>query len=351
MAEQNILNGDQQVLEQILGDINEHAEKKERLERMSVSIRDITKEIDSTTKAMEDEISSRISESTDSICAGYDKAVSQDKDTIKQVQADRDKAKMQGIKERIASETASLRAENKSLQNEINDNSFFMALYISRKVRDVLVYTLFLLIVFALIPAALYLLPVIPAYVPVIYAGVMGILLLIIGRSVYINLILAHKDTIMAARDTRYKIRDNKRIIKKTQHSIKKDKDEAMYGLESFDNRINSIGDNIKKTEEEKQNALREFEETVKPDLVKEVEGRYLDKLNLMREELAKKKDEYMKLDDLIKQQRIYISSNYEAYLGKEFVNVQRLTELDNIISSGEAQTISQAMAVYKNRK
>ena len=226
-----------------------------------------------------------------------------------------------------------------------------MALYISRKVRDVLVYTLFLLIVFALIPSALYLLPVIPAYVPVIYAGVMGILLLIIGRSVYINLILAHKDTIMAARDTRYKIRDNKRIIKKTQHSIKKDKDEAMYGLESFDNRINSIGDNIKKTEEEKQNALREFEETVKPDLVKEVEGRYLDKLNLMREELAKKKDEYMKLDDLIKQQRIYISSNYEAYLGKEFVNVQRLTELDNIISSGEAQTISQAMAVYKNRK
>lgn len=155
MAEQNILNGDQQVLEQILGDINEHAEKKERLERMSVSIRDITKEIDSTTKAMEDEISSRISESTDSICAGYDKAVSQDKDTIKQVQADRDKAKMQGIKERIASETASLRAENKSLQNEINEafiqeniprivnNSFFMALYISRKVRDVLVYTLF----------------------------------------------------------------------------------------------------------------------------------------------------------------------------------------------------------------
>ena len=65
-----------------------------------------------------------------------------------------------------------------------------------------------------------------------------------------------------------------------------------------------------------------------------------------MREELAKKKDEYMKLDDLIKQQRIYISSNYEAYLGKEFVNVQRLTELDNIISLGEAQ-----MAVYKNRK
>ena len=124
-----------------------------------------------------------------------------------------------------------------------------------------------------------------------------------------------------------------------------------MYGLESFDNRINSIGDNIKKTEEEKQNALREFEETVKPDLVKEVEGRYLDKLNLMREELAKKKDEYMKLDDLIKQQRIYISSNYEAYLGKEFVNVQRLTELDNIISQEKHRLFRRQWLIYKNRK
>ena len=140
MAEQNILNGDQQVLEQILGDINEHAEKKERLERMSVSIRDITKEIDSTTKAMEDEISSRISESTDSICAGYDKAVSQDKDTIKQVQADRDKAKMQGIKERIASETASLRAENKSLQNEINEAFIQENIYFKKSQRCISVY-------------------------------------------------------------------------------------------------------------------------------------------------------------------------------------------------------------------
>ena len=81
-----------------------------------------------------------------------------------------------------------------------------------------------------------------------------------------------------------------------------------------------------------------------------------LEPKNILRSEEVQKATidalhEYMKLDDLIKQQRIYISSNYEAYLGKEFVNVQRLTELDNIISSGEAQTISQAMAVYKNRK
>ena len=98
MAEQNILSADQSVLEQILSDINEHEENQERLEHIAASIKDITRETDSTTKAMEEEISSRIKESTDSICAGYDKAIACDKDKIKQVQAERDKAKMQGIR-------------------------------------------------------------------------------------------------------------------------------------------------------------------------------------------------------------------------------------------------------------
>ena len=60
MAEQNILSADQSVLEQILSDINEHEENQERLEHIAASIKDITRETDSTTKAMEEEISSRI---------------------------------------------------------------------------------------------------------------------------------------------------------------------------------------------------------------------------------------------------------------------------------------------------
>ena len=70
MAEQNILSADQSVLEQILSDINEHEENQERLEHIAASIKDITRETDSTTKAMEEEISSRIKESKDSRGAG-----------------------------------------------------------------------------------------------------------------------------------------------------------------------------------------------------------------------------------------------------------------------------------------
>lgn len=363
MAEQNILNANQAVLEQILGDINEHEENQEMLEHMSFSIREISKEIDSVERSMEDEISSRIKESTDSIVAGYEKAIASDKEKIKQVQIERDKAKMQGIKERIDSETAALRNENKELKSQIEkafiqqnvpaitNNSFFMTLFISRKLKDILIYALFLLVVFVCIPAVLFYLSVVPAWSIILYMAILAILFLVIGKLIYINVILPHNDVIIAARDTKYRINNNKKVIKKIQHSIRKDKDEAMYGLESFDHKINDLHDSINRTESEKQKALKEFEDTVKPDIVKEIESRYADKLDLMKTELAKKKEEHTKLEDLIKQQRIYISSNYEAYLGKEFVDKDKLAELNDIMMSEGCETIAQAIAIYKNHR
>ena len=69
-----------------------------------------------------------------------------------------------------------------------------------------------------------------------------------------------------------------------------------------------------------------------------------------METELQKKKAEYYDLDDLVKKQRIYISSNYEAYLGKDFMSMDKLSELNQIMKSDSADTIAQALAVYNNR-
>ena len=39
MAEQNILNGNQKKLEQIIGDVKEHNTKKDRLEKLAESVK------------------------------------------------------------------------------------------------------------------------------------------------------------------------------------------------------------------------------------------------------------------------------------------------------------------------
>lgn len=82
----------------------------------------------------------------------------------------------------------------------------------------------------------------------------------------------------------------------------------------------------MKRIEQEKEKALEDFEMTVKPDIIAEIEGRENERINAMKAELDKKSAENLKLENLIKEQRIYISSNYEAYLGKEYVTVEKLT-------------------------
>ena len=73
MAEQNILNGNQKQLEQIIGDMKEHNSKKERLEKLSESVKDISRELDNTNKEKQNETDSKIKASIDAICDGYDK--------------------------------------------------------------------------------------------------------------------------------------------------------------------------------------------------------------------------------------------------------------------------------------
>lgn len=362
MAEQNILNGNQKQLEQIIGDIKEHNSKKERLEKLSESVKDISKELDNTIKEKDNETDSRIKASIDAICDGYDKSINADKEKIKSVTAARDKAKMAGVKERINAETASLRAENSDLAEQINEafiheniskmcnSQMFIAVFNSRKFLDYIIDVALLLVVFAVVPIALYFLPMIPTWILLVYSIVMPMLCVILIKGIYKGVLLKHKDTIIAAQNTRMQIHDNKKRIKKIEKNIRRDKNEDMYGLESYDSKINALHDEIAGIEEEKNAALEEFDNTAKADIINEINNRYEDKITSMKAELKKKKDEYDDLDDLVKKQRIYISSNYEAYLGKEFMSIDRLSELNSIMKSDAADTIAQALAVYNNR-
>ena len=200
------------------------------------------------------------------------------------------------------------------------------------------------------VPIVLFLLPVIPQWILLIYCIAVSFICIVVVKAVFRKIVLKHSETIMAAQSTRTQIKDNNKRIKKIEKNIRKDKNEDMYGLESFDSQIKALYDDIAEIEDEKQSALEDFEKNTKADIISEINERYADKICNMETELEKKKVEYDELDDLVKKQRIYISSNYEAYLGKEFINVDKLSELNSIMKSDSADTIAQALAVYNNR-
>ena len=363
MAEQNILTGDLAVLEQIISDIKEHKKNKEQLEKLNEIAKNLTKNIDVSERELKEEIDARVKESIASICSGYNKAIEDEKIKLKDIQGQRDKAKMAGVKERIANETRDLRNENSSLNKEIKEafkaervpmycsSRFYMAMFQTKGVADVAVYTLIMLLLFLIIPSAGCFIPGFPQWGFVLYYFILSTLVISAGKHIYYKTMVCHRDVISAARETKNKIRNNRKKIKKIEKRIRSDKNEEMYGLGDYDYKINEIHDRISKIEGEKTCALQEFENTAKPDIIAEIEGRNRGTIDNMRAELSKKQEECSSLDALVKEQRIYISSNYEAYLGRDFMSAEKLEELRAIMKSQAAATVGQAIAVYKDKR
>lgn len=362
MAEQNILAGDVSVLDQMMNDLNVHKETIERLGRLSDSIQDITKNVEDAGQAVQREIDSRIKDSTDAICAGFDKTIASDKEKLKEVQNKREKAKLAGVKERIANETAYIRKQNDALKNQIKDSfaqenipSFcnsriYIALYRTRKLMDVFIYLLAIAAVYAAVPFGLSLIKGFPLWGMILYYVVVILIQSFANKMIVEKTLVRHAETIDKARKLKEEMTNNHKKINKIAKNIKSDNNEEMYGLEEFDAKINELREDMKRIEQEKEKALEDFDKTVKADIITEIQGRENERINVMKSELEKKTAEHLRLDNLVKEQRIYISSNYEAYLGKEYVTVERLTELKQIMTSGGADTVAQALAVYKEK-
>lgn len=362
MAEQNVLTGDIAVLGQIISDLKEHNDKTERLEKLTETMRDLSKSIEVSEREIRDETEAKVKSGMNSICEGYDQTIAVDRAKLKTIQYEREKAKLAGVKERIEKETADIRQENTTLKEQIREafkleqipmycsSRIYLALFQTRGAGDAIFYAVSLLIPYLLIPAGFYFIPGFPAWGYILYYFLMGTAGLSFYRFVYEKTMVGHADTITAARKTKVQIKSNQKRMKKIEKSIRTDKNEEMYGLEKYDFQMNELYDDISRIEEEKKKALNEFEKTAKPDIIAEIDGRYRSRVNLMKSELEKKREENLKLEGLVKEQRIYISSNYEAYLGKAFMNQDKLQELYTIMKSGAAETVAQALAAYKDR-
>ena len=362
MAGQNVLNGDLSVLDQIVSDLSEHKAKREELEKLNDTLKELNKNIESTKKSISDEIEDKTKEGINSVSKGFDQSISEEKIKLKEIQGKRDKAKHAGVKERIANETADLKEANRELYSQIKsafkeegipkycNKRLYYALFQTQGIGDAFIYLLSIVVLYAAIPFLLYKLPVIPVWVVPVYYFIMITIELTVVKIIYDKTVVPHGDTIAKARRVKYDIVTNQKKMKRIEKSIRKDRNEDMYGLSDFDYKINEINDSIRNIEDAKAKAIDQFNATTKADIIAEVQGRNKENLDNMTNQLALCEDERAKLDSLIKEQRAYISSNYEAYLGREFTNVDRLVDLSDYMREDSSLTISQAIAKYKSK-
>ena len=283
----------------------------------------------------------------------------------KKVKVKKEKDKGAKVAERIAEETAQLRERNKELALEMKtkmkadktpklcNTTVFYAFFMPKTLIEVLLFILGLLVVFLAIPFGIYLLFFAKKFGEIALAIIYVIMILLVG-GIYLainnRVKEKHIDTIRAVRSLRNQYRRNVKNIRDIQRGIRNDADESIYGLEQYDDELAEIGEEIQRVTEEEKDALNTFETATTPQIKAEIKGRYEEELTSLKEKYKEVCAEQKSMEGKVKEFSLMMSKQYEAYLGKEMLTVQKLDKLISHISKGEAADIGEALALEKNK-
>lgn len=361
MEANNILSGGIEQLNEIkeyLLELNGHMEnarrQKDEIERLEKAIKGLEKTI-------ADEIQSTLKKRKGEIEHSFDKEIGKIRDKAKKIRGQRSKAKSLKVSERIEEETAGLRAEKSRLKLEARtlikqeklplfcNSKLFMALYYPSCFTDLLVILIALAVVLLLIPCGIYyyLLPDRMLYMVLSYVITVilfGSLYLAIGnytRSRFQN-------SLIKIKNIRADIRDKNKRIAVIKRNIRRDRDESGYGLHGFDEEL----DRLERDEDEvltrKKEALLTFENSTSKIIANEIQESYRERLEGLKADLDQARVSHNQTEEKIKALSIKIASEYEPFLGKDLMSLDRLEALSNIILAGNASTISEAIAFYR---
>ena len=123
-----------------------------------------------------------------------------------------------------------------------------------------------------------------------------------------------------------------------------------MYELGDFDEKISGIDGEIQRINSEKEAALINFDDNIRPSIVSEIESKEMPRINDLENNLNEAIKDKETMEAVVKETTLKITSEYEAYIGKEFTNIDKLNELVKIMEGGQAKTISQAIDIYKSQ-
>lgn len=333
----------------------------------------INKSIAAEEKSISDEIASTIKKRRQEIQSTYDDRIDDNRAQKKKVANKRDKKKEERMDKRYQKETKNLRESDKDLKVEMQTlfrrnkmpafcgKKLYFVLFYARNVKEIFAKLLAFLIGFAGIPALVTFLVktfvldkkqnVNVAFWCVLVASVMLILLLLIYFGIYSATKLKHADVMKQARSIRDKMIANQKQAAAIRHSIKKDSDESQYDLDAYDEKLDNLDAEADTIGKEKLEALRTFEEETTAMIKEEINGRRLPALQAMKEEKDSLEKEVTAEEKRFSEQTLLVANKYATILGEELCRQDRLEALISIMQEGQADTVSEAISVYKGQR
>lgn len=345
----------------------EAVKKLEELKQEERELEDKEKKLERSLKTEQkmaaDAVAATVKQREEEITGSYDAEIDKARERLKKVRQKREKAKSQGIKERIEEDTSSLVRENKEIKGQMKTlfqanhvpgycrSGFYYALYFTRGLREAGVLMLTLLVCFLAVPCGVYFL--IPNRNSFYLFGIYLAAILLFG-GIYVMIgnrtKMRYMEVLKEGRVLRNRIRENERKIRAIARTIRKDKNESSYNLEKFDDEIAHLDQDISQIVRKKNEALNTFETVTKSIISDEIFGNRKKELDRLAEELESTGSELKLVQGQIKEQSLTAADEYGIYVGKDFLTVERLEALEKLIAGGSAANISEAITVYKSR-
>lgn len=357
----NILYGNIDDLKNVQGALMAQSSLRSQIQQENLKKQNLAKDIESEEKLLKDTIDATVKKRREQVLSNFDKEMSKVQDRLKNTRNDRAKAKNKGVEARIKEETAEIIQENKNLKDEIRtifrqkgvwkhfDNKLTYILYYPKTAKEKIIFLLLAVMGLIVIPTiavwltnAFWLLRVLEY----ILIAAVFVVLYIVG---YKYARVEYKAAFSETKVQRITILKNESKIKRIIKSIKKDKDDERYGLESFDNEIKELEQQIGDIVSRKNNALNDFEKTTKADIEEEITARDIGKIEKLKKEQNETAIRLKELEEQQKNVTIDISTNYTAYIGEENMNTERLEKMMVLLADGRAKTIGDAINILKN--
>lgn len=362
MEGNNLLSGGIEVLNEMKDALVELQGYQLRYQHSITEEEKLQKNIRGYEKSIADEIEGTVKKRRQEIDDTFDEQMHKIETNKKQTENQRGKHKNQKVSERILSETASIREENNSIrldakrymkQNHVpafcNTKGYY-ALYSPGNFGDFLIILATLIVILLIIPCGIYyglLVNQNNAYLVLIYILTVvffGGMYLLIGNQTKVK----YPDSIRQVKIYRNQIRKNEKNIAHIKKCIRKDKDESAYGLSNYDEKIAKFHQDIEEIINQKREALSTFDNSTSKIITSQIQGLHSEKLGDLQSEYEKVKIEAEQVEDKVKALTIKIAREYEPYLGKDLMNLEKLDVLTDIIEAGSAKTISEAVMFHK---
>ncbi len=370
---ENVFNENVDYLIAALKEVEKRDAMAAELNKMKAYQKKLSRNIVAEEKSISDEIATTIKKRKQEIADSYDDRLDDNRARKKKVANKRDKKKNQRVNERISNETKDIRKNNRELEVEMKTilkknkvptscaSSLYFIMFAARGASEIALMLLVYLVYFAGIPTGVMLLvkktiledkkDINMAFWCVLIIAVLIIMQFIIYFVVYNLTKVRHADVIKQIRAIRDKIKANNKQMDAIKNSINKDKDESVYKLDSFDEKLANLDDEADNISEEKQAALKVFENETKKLIIDEINGRRLQTLEDMKAEKSELEDKITKGEKKYSEKVLQITNQYAPYLGEELCKTDKLNDLIALMEEEQADTVSAAINLYKGQK